>query len=424
MSSFSRRFSLVALFPVAVLLLARCVGQQAPEKAPPTPGIKTDLAVYPEPPLPELPKAGGTYVDPTFGTTIMRLTDESDGKQCQNAYSYWPSFNRDSTRLFANCAGAATLFRFDPDAFKLLGKEPLFAKKPPSGFEPRWESAAWSDKDPDVLFCHQGLNLWAYNVAAETYELVKDFAKELPPGHLCQMSKSLDDNTFAFSLQDPKWHVTSFLAWRRDQDKVILQEGLPSEGLDEVQVDNTGRYLVIKHQKQGKGVIQVRVADLETGKQERLTDDGPDFAPGHSDNGRGSVIGADNFRNCLTFRKLAAPHEHYKVLDRHNDWSQDNHISLTADDDGWVLLSFYVGNGLPCSGVFRNEIVQVATDGSQRLRRLAHHRSDFLATKDYWDSPRANISRDGRFVVYTSNWGAGGRRDVFVLKVPPAGQRQ
>jgi hypothetical protein len=31
----------------------------------------------------------------------------------------------------------------------------------------------------------------------------------------------------------------------------------------------------------------------------------------------------------------------------------------------------------------------------------------------------ANISRDGRFVAFGSNWGGSGRRDVFILKVPP-----
>jgi len=380
------------------------------------PSIKTDRGAYPEPALPKLPKAGGTFIDPTFGTTLMRLTDEADGKHCHNAYSYYPSFNRDSTRLFVNCHGRPVLFRFEPDAFKLLGKEPLFAKKPPSNYAPRWEDTIWSGTNPDLLFCHQGLNLWSYNVATKAYTLVKNFAGLVPPGHLCQMSKSLDDTVFAFSLQDPKWKLIGFVAWRRDTDKILLQQGLPREGLDEVQVDKTGRYLVIKTQKQGRGVVQVRIADLRTGKIEDLTDDAPDFAPGHSDNGHGFVVGADNWKNRLTSRKLASPHQLHTVLALHNDWSQGCHISLLADNEEWALVSFYVGNKLPSSGVFRNEIVQVATDGSQRVRRLAHHRTVF---KEYWDSPRACISRDGRFVVFTSNWGGRARRDAFILKVPP-----
>jgi hypothetical protein len=378
------------------------------------PGIKTDRGVYPLPPAPELPKAGGTFVDPTFGTTIMRVTDEADGKENNNAYSYWPSLNRDGTRFFIHTGSGPTLYGFDPEAFRVLGRGPLFARKPPSNYEPRWESAVWSGQDPDVLFCHEGLNLWAYDVAKQEYTLIKDFSKELPPGHLSQMSKSLDDNVFAFSRQDPQWKLVGYVVWRRGQGKVILRED--TTVLDEVQVDKSGRYLVIKSDQQGRGVVQARVADLQTGKTEDLIDNEPDYAPGHSDNGDGTVVGADNWTNRITFRGLAAPHQFRSVLDLHNDWSQDYHLSMLADDERWVLVSFYVGNKLPSSGVFQNEIVQVATDGSQQVRRLAHHRSVF---REYWDSPRANISRDGRFVVFTGNWEGTGQRDVFILKVPP-----
>lgn len=64
------------------------------------PGIKTDYGVYPEPTPPSLPPAGGTFIDPTFGTTIMRVTDVNDGNFNVTAYSYWPTFNKDNTRLF------------------------------------------------------------------------------------------------------------------------------------------------------------------------------------------------------------------------------------------------------------------------------------------------------------------------------------
>jgi len=62
----------------------------------------------------------------------------------------------------------------------------------------------------------------------------------------------------------------------------------------------------------------------------------------------------------------------------------------------------------------------VATDGSGRVRRLAHTRNDQLASgeENYWDTPRANVSFDGRLVAFTSNWGWSRRRDVYVLQVP------
>jgi hypothetical protein len=415
----SSPFAAIIGLLTAICLTGRSVaaGETAPRlnRAFPAtqPAIRTDRGVYPEPPLPGLPKAGGVIVDPTFGTSILRLTDESDGESCVNPYSYWPTFNRNSTRLYILCDDRPFIYDFDPQAFRASNKRAL--PKTPDNHDPRSEDMIWSGSDADVLFCHCGLKLWSYSVATQAYTLIQDFSTVLPPGHIAQMSKSLDDNTFAFTRQDPKWKAVGYVAWRRDADKILLNGAEPL-GLDEVQVDKTGRYVLIKTEKQGRGVIQTRVADLNTGKIENLIDDAPDFAPGHSDNGRGMVIGADNWKNRYTRRELATPHQFLTVLDLHNDWSQDAHISLLADDENWVLMTFYVGNKLPNSGVFRNEIVLVRTDGSQQVRRLAHHRSVF---RSYWDSPRANISRDGRFVTFTSTWGPSGRRDVFVLRVPP-----
>lgn len=394
-----------------IMLSGRLVAAQTKVPATP-PGVKTDRGVYPLPPAPVLPGAGGVFTDPTFGTEIMRVTDENDGKENCNAYSYWPSFNAESKRFHIACGNRHMLYRFDPKAFSLSGKEPLFAKKPPSGYEPRWEDAMWAYADPNLLYCHEGLILWAYNVVTGEYTLVKDFSNTFPPGHLCQLSKNSKDDVFAGSLQDPKWNRTGYFVWRRAADKIVLSETVDH---DEVQVDKTGRFCVVKTGRQGKGVVEVRVVDLHTGSIEDLTDDGPDFAPGHSDNGQGLVVGHDNVRNRVTFRRLDSPHDVRTLLDFKNDWSQDYHVSLLVDDETWATLSFYVGNSLPSSGIFRNEIVQVATDGSGRVRRLAHHRSVF---KTYWDSPRANISRDGRFIVFTSNWEGASQRDVFILKVP------
>jgi hypothetical protein len=190
-----------------------------------------------------------------------------------------------------------------------------------------------------------------------------------------------------------------------------------AEYIDEVQVDKSGKFLVIKTGQQGKGQVEVQIADLTSGKVESLIDNPPDSAPGHSDNGYGIVIGADNWENRITFRQLTSPHQVRTVLELKDDWSQDYHISMLADDEKWVLVSFYkeAEQRLKSSGVFLNEIVQVATDGSGRVRRLAQHRS---VVKEYWDSPRANISRDGRFVIFTSNRQGRGQRDVFILKVP------
>ncbi|MCC6526353.1 MAG: hypothetical protein IT373_27145, partial [Polyangiaceae bacterium] len=356
--------------------------------------------------MPALPAAGGTLFDPTFGTEILRVTDSADGSNCSIAYSYWPSFNVDSTRLQATCSSGAKLFAIDPVDLVLGASEPLFASAPPGGGMPSAEDAIWSGIDPNVIYAHEGQRIWAYNVATHAWTLVKSFAGVLPPGYLWQMSRSIDDNVFAFTVEDTSWAFVGYAAWQRDTDTMLIHE---SSSLDEVQIDKSGNFLTVQTGLQGAGTIQVRVADLVHGTMVDLTDNGPDYAPAHGDSGVGIMVGNDNWLNRVTYRSLATPHDVQTLLSYGSDWSQAMHTSLLVDGDAHAYVSLY---GSHSTGLFHNEIIAVATDGSGSVYRLAHHRS---VMNSYEDAPRANVSRDGCRVAFTSNWGGSGRRDVFVL---------
>lgn len=401
-------FRAMALIVSATILSAqtRSAAPAAPNRAA---SVITDRRILSEGPLPALPRAGGTYVDPVFGTTIMRVTDESDGKQCNNFYSYWATFNLDSTRFFLACDNNPKLYQFDPNTFQIVSK--AFFDRLPGGGYLSAEDASWSGTNANMLYGYNGLKLYAYDVATKTQTLVKDFSFELPPGFLGQMSKSLDDNVFAFTRKDKDYKPLGYLVWRRDQNRILRNVDLGN--FDEVQVDKSGRYIAVK--AKFDRTVNVQIVDLQTGKVESLTNPAPDFSPGHSDNGRGIVVGYDNWNNQYTVRNLATPHQFKTVIGFGNDWSQANHVSMLADNEGWCLISNYTAGNGGALGPFRNEIFQASTDGSQRVRRLAHHHSLY---RDYWDTPRADISRDGRFVAFTSNWGSSTRRDVFIIKVP------
>jgi hypothetical protein len=371
----------------------------------------TDHRVYNEGPPPALPRAGGTFTDPVFGTTIMRVTDERDGKSCHNSYSYWPTFNLDSTRFFIDCDNAPILYKFDPSAFQIVSKGPLFDRPPGTNGYLAAEDAIWSGKNASLLYSYVGLKLYAYDVATKAYTLVRDFTPELGTGYLSQMSKSMDDNVFAFTKKDKDWKPFGYVVWRRDQNRILRNQNVAE--FDEVQVDKSGRYATAK--AHFTKTVDVQVVDLQTGSVENLTDPAPDFSPGHSDNGWQIVVGHDNWNNQYTIRRFATPHQFKTVIGFGADWSQANHVSMLGDNEAWCVISNFTAATGPV-GPFRNEIFQAATDGSLRVRRLAHHHSVY---RDYWDTPRADISRDGRFITFTSNWGSTTRRDVFIIKVPP-----
>src|SRR5688572_10612384 len=100
----------------------------------------TDHSSHPPPDI-TIPPAGGSYTDPVFGTTIIRVTDESDGDLCAAAYSYWPAFNKDSTRLLVACDDIPRLYLFDPEANELLGYDGLLWGE--DGLHIEFEGAYW-----------------------------------------------------------------------------------------------------------------------------------------------------------------------------------------------------------------------------------------------------------------------------------------
>src|SRR5438445_13823754 len=110
------------------------------------------------------------------------------------------------------------------------------------------------------------------------------------------MSKSIkNDNVFAFTRRDRRYNIVGYLVWKRDTNQVIYN--VNTTQLDEVQVDKSGRSLFVKTRQQGAGPIEVQVVDLRSLAVENLTDDAPDYAPGHSDNERKVVVVSDHWNS-------------------------------------------------------------------------------------------------------------------------------
>jgi hypothetical protein len=406
-------FLLVIALLIATLSPRTAYLQNNARTATTTIGVRTDKRTYPEPPPPALPAAGETFTDTVFGTTIMRVTDERDGAFNVTNYSYYPSFNKNSTRLFIIAGGEATIYRFDPANFRISNKRRLFITPMQRGGFPGGEDAIWSGTDPDVIYCHAFLKIYAYNVVTNQYTLIHDFAGEVEGSEIMQMSKSIDDNSFGFHLRDASSKVVAYAAWQRAQNSLYT---VKTSDVNEVQVDKTGQYLYVITETSGPAnAIEGKVVNLKTRQVTDLTDGPPDYAPGHKDMGSGYVIGGENWKNSFLYRSLATPHKFHTVISMGNDWSVGSHVSLLADDESWLLIGTFVANDLPSNKLYRNELFLVSTDGTQRVRRLAHIHSVY---RDYWDTPRATISRDGRFAAFTSNWGSTTRRDVFVVKIP------
>jgi hypothetical protein len=405
-------------------------------------GFITSRRAYPEPALPTLPRAGGKFTDPVFGTEIMRATDERDGAApgLGTYYSHWPTFNCNNTKLLIRKgdSGEAIIKDFDPVNFR-IGAPRRLPSALPGGGSPNWESSIWSNHDPNLIYTFSGyfdggMKFFRFNVASGVFTLIKDFGF-LSGGKdfLRQMYMSADEDVFCWL------HVRSgvndgeaifYLVYRRSTDKVLYHESCTTYvgGVNEVHVDKSGRWLqvvIATPQPDGTGT---RFLNLQTGEVQKLTK-AVDHPPGHGDLGTGIIAGFDNYNNGISLRRLESVHQFKDVFlfrseEGVSDWTNDFHGSMLADNEDWITVGTYRESyTLPSTGVFRDEIFQAALDGSGRVRRICHTRSfvdNQTSTTGYWATPKPTISKDGRFIAFTSNWEKSGRYDLFIARIEPA----
>ena len=410
------------------------------------PSIKTDRRIYRKPPLPKLPRAGAKFSDPVFGTEIMRATDEADGPApgLGTYYSHWPTFNSDGTLLLIRQgdSGNAIIKRFDPVNFKIDAGHEQLPTEYPIHFSVNWESAIWSHYDRDVIYTFANdfkgaMRLYAYNVARKSFKLLKDlsFLSRGQPDYLHQMNMSADDDVFSWSHMrvGRNGEPLAYLVWRRSTDKVLFD--VPNAmDFNEVHVDKTGHWLNIPLNKSLPDGDSMEFLNLDTGALVKIVDGAPDYRPGHGDLGTNCIVGFDNDLDGITWRRMSSPHTFRRVFYFRTgiganggvaDWTQDFHGTMLADNEDWITIGTYddPSINLPDSGIYEDEIFQVSLDGSERIRRICHTRcaiDNHTRTTGYWAMPKPTISRDGRFIAFTSNWEKSGRYDLFIARIDPA----
>lgn len=421
-------------------------GTEAPQLA--NGKIRTDRRVYPEPPLKALPRAGATFNDSTFGTLIMRATDEKDypAPGCGTWYSQWPTFNSNNTRLLIRCgvSGDMKIKAFDPATFT-LGPTLRTQSTITNGHSLQWQGATWSRTDPDLIFVNaayynqdypavSGMKLFTYRPSSNTVTLIKDFTSLAPgkPDYLFEMHIAQDgkDDLFTFMQHRIGWpdNPLYFIVWRRSSDKLILHVLNSKIDANAAAPDKSGRWIWFALNKTQSDGARHRILDLQTNTWQTIYWKASDDSPSHGDGGTGTNVGKGNFSGGFNFRTLSNPHKSSILFDFKDangvlDWSNDQHTSLYADDESWVTIGLYDESDAHDTGAFENEVMQIAMDGSQRIRRLFHHRSQIdnkTATTGYWAVPKPTISKDGRFIAFTSNWGNSGRYDLFIAKIDPA----
>lgn len=349
------------------------------------------------------PDAGGSYLDPTFGTAITRISDAPGRLNAAdtgnlafivNEYSTMSPFNADNSRLlvqhqsyFALYDGGGNYLRDIP--FEISASS-----------EPRW-----SRTDAYVLYYHDvyGNQLKQYNVATGQSSVVHTFSEYTTISGLGESDISSDGDSFVL-VGDNRYIFVYQIS--TDTKGPVLDTGGPGLA-DSVAITPNDNVIVKWYQAGLNRFNGVELYDRNMNFLRQLTP-----VTGHLDvtrdlegdevmvwmnaadpraicsNGVVKVRLADGLQTCLLSL----------------DWSLAAHVSA-PDGNGWVIVSTYAPSDPgPLFGwaAYTNEILLVKLDGSE-IWRLAQHRS--RPFNSYYFTPRAAVSRDGSTMIYSSNFG-------------------
>ena len=384
-----------------------------------------------------LPVRGPFTFPAPYSTQGIRLTNSADcgGADCVShvGYSYWRNINNhvgsDSMLIFlgldrARGGGGPTLFRYDKvtDVVTVLG--PLFDPESALSFN-SGEGWYFSATRPTSLYITDGADFLRMDVLTRQLELVFNVSGQFgDETSVWQPHSSNDDRVHSATLLVKETgDGLGCLVYREDLHQLTF---FPKTGeFDECQIDKSGRWLLIKEQVDDLQGVDNVIVDLQTGTQKVLLDE--DGAGGHSDNGFGYMVAADNWYdapNAYRLWKFADDPLVGTLVYTGGDWSIDapGHVShANARPDLSPEEQFVCGAGSSRESAPRaNEIVCFRMDGARNALVVAPVMTNLDAAggdDDYGKSPLGNLDVTGQYFIWTSNLG-GDRLDAFIVKVP------
>lgn len=380
------------------------------------------------------PAKSGSYIDPAFGCSVKRLTDSSrdetawDGKHVafMHYYSTLTALNANDTMLFViSDDGNWRIKNVAGDVVIPAAKMPGFSGHP-----------VWDASDGNLFYYASRNSLYKASVSgavvkstflrafAEYKGIVSPDAADLSQDgdHIALAGQNLNNtmDVFVWSLHGQTKTSVYHTSCTLDGDI----NGKAQPGCVHKLQLTADNLLTIQFLGDGDGTEQgVRLwngADLL-----HLQDRTNHYDTGFNLNGKSIFIAENNSSTLgglsnpcasgwgLDVRLLDSLQSAACLLDHQPYW----HVSYRGSGtQPWVTLSFFDDRkpgpelfpanpkheapGAANWKLYEDEIVLEKVDGSS-VYRLAHARS--RSAENYWAQPHAAISRDGKYLVFTSN---------------------
>jgi hypothetical protein len=435
---------------------------------------RADRSTHSKPPLPQLGPAGFTFTDPAFGSRMLRVTDASTRPGAINQSYTTPSaahqtaWNANSTYFYLRSVDGY----FVPYAFNASSMSASRIQPTGSGAgglvvnsqtEPQFSFVS-----PNILYVSRQDSTYDWPIIRQfdfstgAYTDLLNLGEVAPIAHSTytgglSSSAGATERVMAFfggAAQDQHYLVAVFAA-NNPRSLVVLDTTNSTTTVNDQRtntniplgfhlhhafLDKSGQYVILETTAVDRGSpnysAPLYVWDTIANTFTALPETGG-LSGGHYATGFGTLVNQD----CCTstswdaaqwqFRPLATPnanHDLVTVLTPQETYSGDHPSWNNAQPTALVpfVTAFYrTPSETAPWRPWDDEIVAVQTDGSAAnatVWRFAHHRTSIVS---FWDMPRANVSQDGRFAIFTSNWektlgtdpGSGPREDVFLVEL-------
>jgi len=423
---------------------------------PPEYCARTDRRVepYPEKP-PAIGSAGSTINDPSFGSRILRVTDSRSDPRQAGRPLFTPSsaeqgsWNQNSTKFYVNTSGGQFLL-YDFDPATMIARAASTPNLP-------WNA------EPEFSFLQANIlyGMRRGDPAFEQLDTLSGRVTEVNTPSKCvkldsgdsghSITVSADDNRFMTTLgpqQDKNYMVFIYdreqgCRWYNTETGEIGGQWGPK---GRISAPDRFRMHNARMAKSGKFVYMVRggggighgwvIWEIDTMKISVC----PRACGGHHAMGYSHIIGSSGLQHPMDvwLRPANHPEDFSPIisgLEPAKGFWYDSHYSwnnVDPNDSAPVCFSTYrptnpdtPGAAPLVTGPWDNEIDCAETDGkASRVWRFGHTYSS--ARNGFWSSPRGNVSQDGRFFMFSSDWedqlgkipnGDRYRTDVFIVEL-------
>jgi hypothetical protein len=371
-----------------------------------------------------MPQKGAAFVDPNFYTTLVRITDKTDGYSgagIENEYARVDPENSDGTLVILR-GNDGEWYLYDTTTFQMKKHfENLVDGIEP---EPRWDATS-----PKIFYYLYETELRTYNVDTDVSASVHDFKADFPSAAYITTGSegdaSLDRRFWSFIVEDSEYNLISVVAFDKESNSIVGQKTVFPDAIDWVSMDMSGSHCVVGYDTH---LAQVFSKDFSA------VQDLPVGANGHMDlaltfDGKDVMVYQNTQTDWIAIADLDSGTE-TPLMEIPFGVNSDIGLHFSgncAEKPGWVLVSTYGAKNPPPSeshSWMDTQLFMLQLQ-SPTVWRIAHTHAytaeEYSGEKNYFAEAFATINKAGSRIYFGSNWGdfTVDYTDTYQVALPP-----